>query len=208
MAINDFLYFSMEQMIEMMSQTGQGVAGKVQLGDADEEYQEEGADTKIMATGLIFPILCHEIIKGLEEAKGRHGLPQDAETRQKVMQSTDTLSNEPMQLRVGPEIVEKLRNALPDEIFDESNKGLINWFHISLYKLPAENFLEIIGNIISTDKNKVSRGKDELRKIMIEAQNLKEEFENYKEEEGIESEDEDDIDDFLRSLGIEPPSDN
>jgi len=208
MAINDFLYFSMEQMIEMMSQTGQGVAGKVQLGDADEEYQEEGADTKIMATGLIFPILCHEIIKGLEEAKGRHGLPQDAETRQKVMQSTDTLSNEPMQLRVGPEIVEKLRNALPDEIFDESNKGLINWFHISLYKLPAEDFLEIIGNIISTDKSKVSRGKDELRKIMIEAQNLKEEFENYKEEEGIESEDEDDIDDFLRSLGIEPPSNN
>jgi hypothetical protein len=208
MAINDFLYFSMEQMIEMMSQTGQGVAGKVQLGDADEEYQEEGADTKIMATGLIFPILCHEIIKGLEEAKGRHGLPQDADTRQKVMQSTDTLPNEPMQLRVGPEIVEKLRNALPDEIFDESNKGLINWFHISLYKLPAEDFLEIIGNIISTDNSKVSRGKDELREIMIEAQKLKEEFENYKEEEGIESEDEDDIDDFLRSLGIEPPSDN
>jgi hypothetical protein len=210
MAINDFLYFSMEQMIEMMSQTGQGVAGKVQLGDADEEYQEEGADTKIMATGLIFPILCHEIIKGFEEAKGRHGLPQDSDTRQKVMQSTDTLSNEPMQLRLGPEIVEKLRNALPDEIFDESNKGLINWFHISLYKLPAEDFLEIIGNIISTDNSKVSRGKDELREIMIEAQNLKEEFENYKEEEGIESdeENEDDIDDFLRSLGIEPPSSN
>ena len=37
MAINDFLYFSMEQMIEMMSQTGQGVAGKVELSDADED---------------------------------------------------------------------------------------------------------------------------------------------------------------------------
>ena len=43
MAINDFMYFSMEQMIEMMSQTGQGVAGKVELGDADEdEGGEEG----------------------------------------------------------------------------------------------------------------------------------------------------------------------
>jgi hypothetical protein len=40
MAIIDFLYFSQEQMIEMMSQTGQGIAGKVELGDADEE--EEG----------------------------------------------------------------------------------------------------------------------------------------------------------------------
>jgi hypothetical protein len=210
MAINDFLYFSMEQLIEMMSQSGQGIAGKAQLGDADEEYEEEGVDTKITATGLIFPILCHEIVKGLEEAKGRHGLPQDADTRQKVQQTTDTLANEPMQLRIGPEIVEKIRFSLPDEIFDESNKGLINWFYISLYKLPADEFLEIIGNIISSDNSKVNRGKDSFREIMREAQNLKEEFENYKEEEGIESdeEDEDDINDFLRGLGIEPISDN
>ena len=74
MAINDFLYFTMEQMIEMMSQTGQGVAGKVELEDADEEEGgeegEEKPDTKIIATGLIFPILCHEILKGLEEDTG------------------------------------------------------------------------------------------------------------------------------------------
>ena len=210
MAINDFLYFTMEQMIEMMSQTGQGVAGKAQLGDADEEYEEEGVDTKITATGLIFPILCHEIVKGLEEAKGRHGLPQDSEMRQKVQQKTDTLANEPMQLRIGPEIVEKIRFALPDEIFDESNRGLINWFYISLYKLPADEFLEIIGNVISSDSSKVNRGKDSFREIMREAQNLKDEFENYKEEEGIESDedDEEDINDFLRGLGIDPINNN
>ncbi len=210
MAINDFLYFTMEQMIEMMSQTGNGVAGKTELDDADEEYEEEGIDTKIKATGLIFPILCHEIIKGLEEAKGRHGLPQDSDVRQKVLQKTDTLANEPMQLRIGPEIVEKLRNALPDEIYDESNRGLINWFYISLYKLSPEEFLDIIGNVISSDNSKIDRGKNSLREIMREAQNLKDEFENYKEEEGIEDdeEDDDDVNDFLRSLGIEPPSNN
>jgi hypothetical protein len=210
MAINDFLYFSMEQMIEMMSQTGNGVAGKSELEDADEEYEEEGIDTKIKATGFIFPILCHEIIKGLEEAKGRHGLPQDADIRRKVLQSTDTLSNEPMQLRIGPEIVEKIRNVLPDEIFDGSNKGLINWFHISLYKLPPDEFLEIIGNVISSDKSKVDKGKTSFIEIMKEAEKLKDEFENYKEEEGIDSDDDndDDIYDFLRGLGIEPPTDN
>ena len=42
MAINDFLYFSMEQMIEMMSQTGNGVAGKVELDDADDEEGDGG----------------------------------------------------------------------------------------------------------------------------------------------------------------------
>jgi hypothetical protein len=211
MAINDFLYFSMEQMIEMMSQTGQGVAGKVELGDADEdEGGEEGEsqpDTKIMATGMIFPILCHEIIKGLEEAKGRYGLPKEPSLRQKVQGQTDILSNEPMQLRIGPEIVEKIRFALPDEMYDQDNKGLINWFHILLYQIPAQEFLEIIGNAISEDSSKVRKATSRFEEIMKEAIQMREEFENYKEEENIDSdEDEDDgLDDFLGGLGISLP---
>jgi len=217
MAINDFMYFSMEQMIEMMSQTGQGVAGKVKLSnaDSDDEGDDEGGneggegapDTKISATGLIFPILCHEIIKGLEEAKGRHGLPKEPGLRRKVQAQVDTLANEPMQLRIGPEIVEKLRNALPDSMFDESNKGLINWFHILLYQIPAQEFLEIIGNAISEDESKIKKATSRFEEIMKEAINMKSEFEDYKEEEDIDSdeEDEDDLDDFLSSLGISRP---
>ena len=134
MAINDFLYFSMEQMIEMMSQTGQGVAGKVELdgGGDDDEGGEDNPDTTIKAYGMIFPILCHEIIKGIKEVNARHGLPQDTEMAQKVMGQTDLLSNEPMQLRIGPGMQEKLRMAMPDAIFNPKNKGLINWFEIEL----------------------------------------------------------------------------
>jgi hypothetical protein len=214
MAINDFLYFTMEQMIEQMSQTGQGVAGKVELDsndDDEEEGGEEGGeekpDTVIKAYGLLFPILCHEIIKGLEEAKGRHGLPKNPEMAQRVMGQTDILSNEPMQLRIGPEIVEKIRFALPDEMFDSDNKGLINWFHISLYQIPAKEFLEIIGNAISNDESKIKRATRRFEEIMKEAMELKSEYENYKEEEGLDSddEDEDDLDDFLGSLGISRP---
>jgi len=211
MAINDFLYFSMEQMIEMMSQTGQGVAGKVELGDADEDGEEggeeggEGPDTKIMATGMIFPILCHEIIKGLEEAKGRHGHSKNPTVREKVRGAVDVLSNEPMQLRIGPEIKEKIRFALPDEMFDPSNKGLINWFDISLYQIPAKEFLEIIGNTISEDESKVKKATLRFKEIMKEAQKLKEEFEDYKEENDIDDEDDEDLDDFLGGLGISLP---
>jgi hypothetical protein len=211
MAVNDFLYFSMEQMIEMMSQTGQGVAGKAELGDADEdEGGEEGGqqiDTKIIVTGAIFPILCHEIIKGLEEAKGRHGLPKEPSLRQKVQGQTDILSNEPMQLRIGPEIVEKIRFALPDEMYDQNNKGLINWFHILLYQIPAQEFLEIIGNAISEDSSKVKKATSKFEEIMKEAIQMKEEFENYKEEENIDSDEDDDdgLDDFLGSLNITRP---
>ena len=215
MAINDFMYFTMEQMIEMMSQTGQGVAGKVELDDNDDEGEEgeegggeEKPDTVIRAFGAIFPILCHEIIKGVEEAKGRYGLPEDPEMRQKVQGQVDLLSNEPMQLRIGPEIVEKIRFALPDEMFEDENKGLINWFHIQLYQIPAEEFLEIIGNAISEDQSKVKKATQRFDEIMKEAQELKREYDDYKEESGSDSDDEDDdddIDDFLGSLGISRP---
>ena len=215
MAINDFLYFTMEQMIEMMSQTGQGVAGKVSLEDADDDGEggeegEEQSDTKIVATGMIFPILCHEIIKGLEEAKGRHGHSKNPDIRNKVRGAVDVLSNEPMQLRIGPEIVEKIRFALPDEMFEESNKGLINWFHILLYQVSAKEFLEIIGNAISEDQSKVKKATSKFEEIMKEAMDMKDEFENYKEENDSDSEDSDEdddegLDDFLGSLGISRP---
>jgi hypothetical protein len=202
MAINDFMYFSMEQMIEMMSQSGQGVAGKVKLEDNDEEEGgddeggEESSNTKIIADGMIFPILCHEIIKGIEEAKGRYGLPQDPEMAQRVMGQTDLLSNEPMQLRIGPEIVEKIRFALPDEMYSESNKGLINWFHTVLYQIPAEEFLELIGLAISEDESKVRRATSKFKEIMREAQQLKTEYDDYKQ-----SNDDEEMSDFLGSLG-------
>ena len=218
MAVNDMLYFTMEQAIEMMSQTGQGVAGKVELDPEDddedegggEEGQESESDTKILADGMIFPILCHEIIKGIEEAKGRHGLPQDAELRQKVQGQTDILSNEPMQLRIGPEIYEKLKWALPDEMYSESNKGLINWFQILLYQIPAQEFLEIIGNAISENESNVKKATQKFQEIMREAKQLKQEFEEFKDEKGSDSEsdddiDDDDLDDFFSSLGISRP---
>jgi hypothetical protein len=208
MAINDFMYFSMEQMIEMMSRTGSGVAGKVKVENKDEDEEEEGGedrpDTKIVAEGLIFPILCHEIIKGLEESIARHGLPEDSEMSRNVRGVTDVLSNEPMQLRIGPEIVEKIRFALPDEMFDEENKGLVPWFYSNLYQTPAQEFLEIIGNAISEDESKVKKATAKFKEIMRKAQQQKSEYDESKGTDSSEDED-DDYDQLYRDLGIPRP---
>lgn len=209
MAINDFMYFTMEQMIEMMSQTGNGVAGKVKLvnKESDEEEDEGGEnepDTKIVAEGLIFPILCHEIIKGIEESIGRHGLPEDPVMSQQVRAYTDVLSNEPMQLRIGPEIVEKIRFALPDEMFDDVNKGLVPWFYSKLYQIEAKEFLDIIGNAISEDESKVRKATAKFKEIMKQAQQSKSEYDDFKGEEGSEDDD-DDYDQLYRDLGIPRP---
>ena len=217
MAINDFFYFTMEQMIELMSQTGQGVAGKVELdangedndeggGEDDDEVMEETPDTTIKAYGMIFPILCHEIIKGVKEVNARHGLPQDTEMAQKVMGQTDLLSNEPIQLRVGPGVQEKLRMAMPDAIFKPENKGLINWFEIELFKIEPIEFLGIMADVIDKDESKNKRATARFEEIMKEAQRLKEEYEEYKKQKGNSSDsddlDHDDFVDFLYSMGI------
>lgn len=89
---------------------------------------------------------------------------KDPVVREKVKKAVDILSNEPMQLRIGPEIVERFRTLLPDELFDDNNKDLINWFEIELYQVPAREFLsEIIANVISDnkDKNKIATKKFE-----------------------------------------------
>ena len=203
MALNDFMYFTQDQAIDNWSQTQTGVGGYVKLEDSDSSDEDgDGApDTRIKASGMIFPILCHEIIKGLEEAKGRYGFPEDEEIRQVVLQKTDTLPMESWTLRIGPEIVEKLRFALPDEVYEDENKGIINWFQMELYKLPAEEFLKIIGNIISEDRSKNRKGEESFKEILQIAKKKKEEFEGF---EPNDSDDQDGLD-FLAGLGISRP---
>jgi hypothetical protein len=197
-AAADLVYFTMEQMIEMMSQTGSGIAGKVDIQDADEDEDggDEGPDTKIVASGLIFPILLHEIIKGLEEAPAREQFADmDPGRAADVMGQTDVLSNEPMQLRLGPAVVELIKYALPDEMFEPENAGLNPWFKRELYKIPAKEFLNLIGDAISENKTEKDRARKKFTEVMKAAQSAKKEYDDYNT-----GKDQEDMDDFLASL--------
>lgn len=215
MSITDFMYFTMDEMIDRMSQTGSGVIGQNFLDTPDGDGGEDGGedepsvDTKIVAKATMFPVLCHEIIKGIKEAMARHSLPKEPGMAQKVMGQTDILSNEPMQLRLGPELYEKLRMLLPDEMFSEENKGLISWFEQVLYETPAKEFLKIISNVVSNDESKNRIAKDKFIEIMREAITLKNEHDSYNDDEsndGYNPDDDDDgpdnLDDLLRGSGI------
>jgi hypothetical protein len=87
-----------------------------------------------------------------------------------------------MQLRIGPEIVERIRFALPDGMYEESNQGLIPWFHILLYQIPAEEFLKVIGYAISEDESKIKMATKRFVEIMKEAQKMKSDFDNFRED--------------------------
>lgn len=205
MATNDMMYFTLDELIDNLSKTGQGVAGKVKVktkqqsddeDDDEEEGTEEnsGSDVEIIADGLIFPILVHELIKGIEEAKGKRGLPEDPELAMRVMGQTDIMSNEPEQLLLGPPVVEKIRLAMPDEIFDD--RGLINWFEDELYSYEASEFLGIIGDVLSDNPTLNKRGQKKFEEILRQAKL------NRSEYESSEDDDTDELDDLLGGLGI------
>jgi hypothetical protein len=215
MSITDFMYFTMDEMIDRMSQTGSGVIGQNFLDEPDGEGGEDGdspVDTKIVAKATMFPVLCHEIIKGIKEATARHSLPKEPGMAQKVMGQTDILSNEPIQLRIGPELYEKLRMLLPDDMFLDENKGLISWFEKILYDIPPKEFLKIISNVISQDESKNRLATQVFSEIMREAILLKREYDEYDDGESNDTygpDDDDDgpdnLDDLLRGSNVRLP---
>jgi hypothetical protein len=210
MTMLDISYFTMEDFIEMATQTGQGVAGSVNLEDADEEENDEmgggepdedAPDTKIVAQGIIFPILVHEIIKGIEEAPTRE---QFRETEPgyagEVYGQTDTFENEIMQIRIGPEVVDALRNVLPIEALENSKVN--PWFKKLLYSKKPKEFLNLMSLVISDDPKDISKAKLEMKEIVRDAMDMLQQYEEYKQSKNIKPGD-DDISGFLDSLGID-----
>lgn len=191
-AMNDFYYFSKVSLVDLASSQGAAIGGKVQ-GDepADDEYQEKGIDTKIVARGIIFPVLCQEVVKGIEDALARLSYAEDDETANQVLNQTDILSNEPKNIWIGPSVVNKIKDALPKEMLSDKNvkNKLMVYFKEALYTIPAQEFLRIIGLVISDNESEVQKGKEEFRMVMKTAEELRYKYENQ--------EDDDELDDLL-----------
>ncbi len=206
MAINDYFYFTMERLIETMSNTGTGIEGKenissvktnVPSGNEDDDDEDENNDNnvnqeipqndtnkfQITATGLLFPILCHEIIKGIEETLGKfgYGYPENSERAKEVLGQTDTLPNEAMSLRIGPGLVRRIRVLLPDEMFAEENFGIKPFFYVLLYQIPAPQFLSLMRDVISEDERENTRARNKFREIFEKALRKKERYEHKRQ---------------------------
>jgi hypothetical protein len=117
---------------------------------------------------------------------------------QDVMGQTDVFSNEPMQFRVGGELVRKLRTLLPDEItVDEEGRKYKPYFSKILYSIPAEEFLrDIMANVVSDDNSDNDKARRKFQEIL---QKAKKEYDRYN---NGEEEDEEEDDDILSQLGL------
>ena len=185
MAANDLMYFTDEDLIEALGGNAAGSAGKMD-GDEDEDEDEGGGEENeendtYFANGVIFPILLHELFKTFSIVTSRsQWTDMDLGMAQDVVGQTDTMANEPMNFRVGAELVRKIRILLPEELTtDPEGKKYYPFFEQILYSVPAESFLrDIIANVVSNDKNDNQKAS---RKFVEILQQAKEQYKQYKE---------------------------
>ena len=129
----------------MLAMLAQG--HKQEGGESDIEYDENTEQFVIKARALCFPMLVHEIIKGLYEIIGTEGFGLDKSKNQAIINQIDKLSNEPRDLQYGKFIY--------DTVVDIYNKSNIKddrvreLFFAELYKLNDNEFIPFIENAIN-----------------------------------------------------------
>ncbi len=110
---------------------------------------EDEAPTQIVieATGICFPILVHEIIKGLYEVLSLHGFGSDTKQNDRVVSNVDLLKNEPRDIQYGKFIYDALSKIYNDSNVNDSR--VREYFFVDVYKMESDKFVEFIENAIN-----------------------------------------------------------
>jgi hypothetical protein len=143
---NDLTYWGMSDGdISMMAQMNDQHAGNVKV-----EYV--GRDIpKVIAQGITFPMLLHELSKGVMEVLGMWGMGDLDATEQKyVMGKVDHLENETWDIRLGPKIWEKITMVIPNEAIQHKSIILSE-----LFQLPAEEFNSTVAGILNGNQESI-----------------------------------------------------
>lgn len=199
MSINDLIYWLIpDESVMMMAGNEQSMAGK-------EEIDDQTDPPTIKARGVFFPVLLHELIKGVMEVFGTHGLPDDPKSQQMIMGSTDTLPNEIWDLRLGPVIWEKFLQAYPIELFDDDKKHIQHYLFARFSALETEEFFNVAKKILSGSPEGQKFIKDMVNDIVsdLKKRDLEDSLGSYGDDD--DDDDDDGLDDFLGGLGISRP---
>jgi hypothetical protein len=198
MAGNDFMYWALsDDTIAQESESGVH-AGQVKVSLA-------GPKPKIIAQGMTFPFLLHELTKGVLELISLHGLDVDKETRDYVLDKTDNLESEPMDIRLGVKIWEKLLETMDVDALPYKAQIFTRMSELS----PSE-----FNNIVNGLLNDSEQAKEKVREIVYDVirenneDDVEQAMKQFREPEGPSPDDEgpvapegpDDEDDELAKL--------
>lgn len=130
-------------MAMMSSKQLAGSAG----GESEAEYNEETGNFIIRARAMCFPMLVHEIVKGLYEIVSLQGFGPDKEKNQSVAKNVDKLEDEPEDMRYGKFIYDAVNNIYLDS--DYNDPRIREFLFAEIYKLSDDDFLTFIENAIN-----------------------------------------------------------
>lgn len=129
----------------MLAAIAQGA--KMQGGESEMEYDDENDQFIIKAQAMCFPMLVHEIIKGLYEIVGTEGFGSDKEKNQSIINAVDKVSNEPEDLRYGKFIYDAINDLYISS--DADDPRVRELFFAAVYKLSDNEFFPFIENAIN-----------------------------------------------------------
>jgi hypothetical protein len=177
---------------------GMAGGGGGQMGQ--EEIDTETDPPTVKARAMTFPLLVHELVKGVYEVFGTHGLPDDPRQQEMVMKAEDTLPAEIWDSRLGPIFWEKFMAAYPMELFEDDMKHIQHYLFMRFSKLNAEEFFRVAKLILSGNP----QGNQFIQRMVDE---IVKELNEYEAEQAYSSNDDDDLgnddlDDLLGGLGI------
>ena len=130
-----------------MEQMAGGGGGQMGQSEVDEETDPP----TVKAKAVTFPLLVHELVKGVYEIFGTHGLPDDPRQQEMILNAEDTLPAEIWDSRLGPIFWEKFMATYPMELFDEDKKHIQHYLFMRFSALDAKEFFRVANLILSGD---------------------------------------------------------
>jgi hypothetical protein len=146
--------------------------------DEDEEHKNIGGKTwvdmdtdppTIHARADNFPLLLHELTKGVFEFLSLYGLPKDEEEIKKIYGQTDQPENEFMALRIGSYFWKKL-NIL---IHKQGCSDLLATIYSQIVQLPANQFKKFVQDMLENESEASAVLQEICKKVKWETEHEK-----------------------------------
>jgi hypothetical protein len=165
MASADYMYYIMPKMENGVS----GGVVRVQFPTKDNPK------AVIYAQAMVFPVLIHELVKGVMELLSAHGLPKNKKVGEYVINKADFLAAEPWDMRIGPGLWERFTCMIePDDfhlkhhVYSEMAALPVKEFNVKMREVMAgtKEGSKIIKGVI--DEIKGGLQEDEFNEAMNE----------------------------------------
>lgn len=130
-------------------------------GVCECEFQGEEDDMRpvIKAKAMTFPVLIHELVKGVMEVLSAHGLPTQENIAEYVIGKADFLEAEPWDMRLGPAMWGRFCEMIPDVDF-----GIKHHVYTEIASMEPDEFNTTMKEILA----KTKRGKGIINQIIAE----------------------------------------